>query len=259
MATASKFVNMAKSYIGYSEANGKYKTIINGYNNHKPLPEGYAVKYSDEWCATFVSFIAIKAGCTDIVLKECSCERMINLYKNIGRFITNKTITPRMGDIIFYDWQNNGWADHVGIVEKVEGDTIHVIEGNFNSEVKRRLIKVNNKYICGYARPNYEAEVQTVPKPSKSNSEVAKEVLKGIWGTGSERKQRLTEAGYNYDEVQKLVNDFLKPSEKKKTKEELAIEVIKGLWGSGSERKKRLTEAGYNYNEVQKLVNKKLS
>ena len=46
------------------------------------------------------------------------------------------------------------------------------------------------------------------PEPKKSNNEIAKEVLAGKWGVGSERKKKLTEAGYNYNAIQKIVNKY---------------------------------------------------
>jgi N-acetylmuramoyl-L-alanine amidase len=93
---------------------------------------------------------------------------------------------------------------------------------------------------------------------SKSAAEVAKEVIAGKWGNGEERKQRLTEAGYNYSEVQSIVNELVKTpaaAPKKKSNEEIAQEVIQGKWGNGAERKQRLAAAGYNYAAIQKIVN----
>ena len=92
----------------------------------------------------------------------------------------------------------------------------------------------------------------------KSNAEIANEVIAGKWGNGTERKERLTGAGYNYSEIQEIVNGKLgvKP---KKSVDEIAREVIHGDWGNGSERKQRLENAGYNYSEVQARVNKLLS
>ena len=89
----------------------------------------------------------------------------------------------------------------------------------------------------------------------KTVKELAQEVLAGKWGNGEERKQRLTDVGYNYSDVQKEVNNMASPTAKK-TEEEIAREVIKGLWGNGAERKKRITAAGYDYKKVQKIVNK---
>ncbi|MBQ1534260.1 MAG: hypothetical protein IIZ64_05545, partial [Erysipelotrichaceae bacterium] len=89
--------------------------------------------------------------------------------------------------------------------------------------------------------------------------ELAKEVIEGKWGNGQERYDRLTAAGYNYDEVQGLVNDILHgKTGDKKDLEAVAKEVIQGKWGNGQERKDKLTAAGYNYSEVQALVNKLL-
>lgn len=91
-----------------------------------------------------------------------------------------------------------------------------------------------------------------------SAEEIAKEVIAGVWGNGTERKRRLTEAGYNYTEIQSLVNTLVGKKPPKKTITVLADEVIKGLWGNGAERKERLTKAGYNYTKVQQAVNKLL-
>lgn len=221
---ASKFIDQAKAWIGKKEADGSFKSIIDTYNNHKPLAQGYKVKYTDEWCATFVSAVAIKVGYTDIIPTECSCQRMIELLKKLGSFVENENRTPNAGDIIFYDWSDKGsgdctgWADHVGIVESVASGKITIIEGNYNGGVNRRTIDVNGRYIRGYGVPKYDKEVvkPTPTAPKKSVDVIAKEVIDGKWGVGSERKRRLISAGYNYDEVQAKVNALMsgaKPQE----------------------------------------------
>ena len=91
----------------------------------------------------------------------------------------------------------------------------------------------------------------------KSVTEIAKEVLAGKWGNGDERKNRLTSAGYNYNEVQKKVNE-LATGTAKKSVTEIAKEVLAGKWGNGDARKSKLTSAGYDYNAVQKEVNRLL-
>ena len=85
----------------------------------------------------------------------------------------------------------------------------------------------------------------------KTIDQLADEVLAGKWDNGAERERLLTAAGYDYNAVQKKVNEKLY----KKTVDEIAIEVIAGLWGNGAERKEKLTEAGYDYSEVQRRVN----
>lgn len=161
---ASKAVELARSWIGKKESDGSHKAIIDIYNAHKPLARGYKVKYTDEWCATNVSAIAIKLGYTDIIPTECGCGEMIKLFQKIGSWVEDDGYTPKAGDIIFYDWDdsgkgdNVGWSDHVGIVEKVEGKTITVIEGNYKNAVGRRNLTVNGRYIRGYGVPKYDAE-----------------------------------------------------------------------------------------------------
>ncbi len=164
---ASKVVEQAKAWLGLKEADGSFKPIIDTYNAHKPLARGYKVKYTDEWCATFVSAVAIKLGYTDIIPTECSCSKMIELLKKLGSFVEDDSVTPAPGWLLFYDWQDNGsgdnkgGADHIGIVEKVEGNTITIIEGNYSQSVKRRNIAVNGKTIRGYGVPKYDAETTT--------------------------------------------------------------------------------------------------
>lgn len=162
-----KVVSIAQGYIGYNERDGSHKQIIDIYNSHKPLARGYTVKYTDAWCATFGSVCAIKAGLTDIIPTECGCSAQITLFKNLGSWQENDAHVPQTGDYIFYDWDDNGVGDntgvpdHVGIVEKVVGSAITVIEGNYSDSVKRRTIQVNGRYIRGYGVPNYASKATT--------------------------------------------------------------------------------------------------
>lgn len=211
---ASEIIKLAQSWIGKKESDGSHKSIIDIYNSHEPLARGYKVKYTDNWCATTISALAIKLGYTDIIPTECGCEKQIELFKKIGCFKEDEAVTPKVGWIIFYDWDDNGkgdnkgWSDHVGIVEKVDGKTITVIEGNYGDAVKRRTIEVNAKYIRGYGVPEYDAE--PVKSTKKSIDDIAKEVIDGKWGTGTERKKALIKAGYDYTKVQARVNELLK-------------------------------------------------
>ena len=170
MGQRENLVKTAVGYIGKKEATGGHKPIIDIYNAHKPLAGGYKVKYTDEWCATFVSAMAIKCGITNIIPTECSCERMIALFKKLGAWQENDAYTPKPGDVIFYDWQdsgtgdNTGHSDHVGIVESVNGSVLSIIEGNMSEAVGRRTIKVNGRYIRGYGVPKFKETATTEKK-----------------------------------------------------------------------------------------------
>lgn len=202
---ASKVVEQAVAWLGYKKSDGTHKQIIDVYNAHKPLARGYKVKYTDAWCATFVSAVAIKVGYTDIIPTECGCSKMIDLFKKLGAWDENDARTPNPGDIIFYDWDDNGagdntgYSDHVGIVEKVSGNTITIIEGNYSNSVKRRTLKVNAKYIRGYGVPKYDKEVvQNVTKNNETVCTVSiKQLSKGDKGNTVKALQILL-IGYGY-------------------------------------------------------------
>ena len=266
--TAQDLLNVARGWLGCSESNGTHRQIIDLYNATKPLPRGYAVKYSDEWCDTFVSACGIKAGCTDLIGRECGCEQHVNIFKQMGIWIEDGTIKPQAGDIILYNWDtsvqpNNGYSDHIGIVESVNGYTITVIEGNMNERVGRRNIRIGHGNIRGYARPRYSTSSgnQSVQpsKPVKDLTTIAKEVISGVWGNGEDRKARLESAGYDFNKVQAEVNRILSGASSKpslKPLSEIAREVLQGKWGNGNDRKSRLESAGYNYQAVQNEVNR---
>lgn len=87
----------------------------------------------------------------------------------------------------------------------------------------------------------------------KSVATLAAEVIAGKWGTGEDRKRRLTAAGYSYADVQAEVNRRLGGS--KKSIDTIAREVIAGQWGNGEDRTNRLEKAGYDPVQIQRRVN----
>lgn len=189
----SNVVSIMKGWLGWSEANGKHKKIIDIYNNYRPLARGYKVQYTDEWCATAVSAAFIKAGLTDIGFTECSCNRMIDLYKEKGRWEERDSYVPKIGDIIMYDWQDNGIgdnagsADHVGFVAAINGTSITIIEGNKNESVSYRSINVNGKYIRGYCLPDYASKaskpVEIVSTATYSKTAFIRDIQKAFGAT----------------------------------------------------------------------------
>ena len=159
--TAQDVLNVMRSWLGYSESNGKYKQIIDLYNSHKPLARGYAVQYDDEWCDATVSAAGIKAGAVDLIGTECGVEEHVKIFQKKGIWIEDGTITPQPGDIIVYNWgddtqPNDGYSDHIGFVESVFGKIITAIEGNKGQGVvAQRAVPLRYGNIRGYARPKY--------------------------------------------------------------------------------------------------------
>jgi LysM repeat protein len=139
----------------------------------------------------------------------------------MGIWTESDAYIPDPGDWILYDWDdsgrgdNVGGPDHVGIVEAVTRSKITVIEGNKSKAVGERELSINGRYIRGFVVPKYSAMATSEKK--KSVAVIAQEVIAGKWGTGSTRKKRLEAAGYDYDAVQKKVNEILAAKKKKKT------------------------------------------
>lgn len=176
-------VDTAKSYYGCKESDGSHKKIVDLYNSHKPLARGYALKYTDAWCAGFASAMAIACGLTDIIPTEVGCGKHIALFQAKGAWEENDAFVPSPGDYVFYDWQdganykttdNTGAPDHVGIVCEVSGGVITVIEGNLNNAVGYRELEVNGRYIRGFGVPDYASKadaVEEVPTATKGTAE----------------------------------------------------------------------------------------
>lgn len=170
--------NTAKSWLGANERDGSFKPIIDLYNTQRPLPRGYPLQYDDEWCAGYVTAVGLKAGLSEIILGECSCGKMIELYRAKGLWQEDDAYVPRVGDLIIYNWKDGPnyattdcktGASHVGIVVGVKGNTITVIEGNKNELVGYRNLQVNGRYIRGYCLPNY-ASLATQPEEEKEDT-----------------------------------------------------------------------------------------
>lgn len=175
--TRASMIEQAQAWVGRNEADGSFKSIIDTYNSHTPLARGYELKYTDEWCAGFVSAVAIATGNTDNVPLEVSCPRMIQIAQNMGIWQENDGYVPSPADIILYDWDDSGNGDntanpdHVGIVESVSDGVITVIEGNMSEKVGRRSLDVDGRYIRGFITPEYKAGEDNEPQESGGKDE----------------------------------------------------------------------------------------
>lgn len=164
IVSSTIILNQAREWLGLKESDGSFKVIIDTYNSHKPYARGFKMNYKEAWCDCFISALFIKCNATEMIGTEIGVEKHVEIFKKLGIWIEDESITPKIGDIIVYDWQDNGkgdnkgYSDHIGIVEKIDGLKITVIEGNYSDSVKRRTIKVNDRYIRGYARPKYAEE-----------------------------------------------------------------------------------------------------
>ena len=164
-AIREQVVAEARKLLGIKEGTAAHRKIVDTYNTLEKLPRGYTLTEKDAWCAATMSYIGIVLGISHVLLPECSCSRMIELYKAQGCWIEADDYVPKPGDLVMYDWdaksgECTGAPDHVGMVEKVDGKTITVIEGNYDNSVKRRQICVEYVKIRGYCLPDYAILVQ---------------------------------------------------------------------------------------------------
>lgn len=191
MSIRENIISKAKEYLGYKEGNNNDTIFGNWYG----LPH-------NPWCAMFVSYIMNEIGVsTDIVPKFASCTVGTNWFKDRGKFKDNK-YTPQVGDIIFIIWDiGNSTPDHVGIVEKVEGNTVYTIEGNRGDCVCEKSYGIGSAYIFGYGIPDYENGQATVE--NKTENEVEQQITYSLIKKGSKgnlvriAQEKLIQKGYS--------------------------------------------------------------
>lgn len=203
---------------------------------------------------------------------NCNAENFIERAKNTyGLEISS---VPTLGGIMV--WQKgtlsgNDGAGHVAVVEKIiDSNTIYTSESGYGGSAFWNSTRrnTNGRWGLGSAytfrgcivNPAIGKVVAPTPTPSakKSVDEVAKEVIRGEWGNGDERYNRLTNAGYNYNEVQAKVNELLNSNKPTPAPTpsvdilDLVRKTIRGDFGNGEARRKAL---GSDYDEVQRQVN----
>lgn len=157
MTVANDIIKIAQGEIGVKESpagsnNVKYNTAYYG---------GAVSGSQYSWCCAFVWWVFKQAGASDMFYgggKTASCTTLMNYYKSKGQLVTDY----KPGDIVFYQFDSDPLADHIGIIEKVNADgSITAIEGNTSvtsddngGAVMRRERK--RSQILAVARPEYK-------------------------------------------------------------------------------------------------------
>ena len=138
-------VSIAKSQIG-TEDGEKY---WQWYGFTEPV----------DWCACFVSWCADEAGLIEdsMIPKFAEVNEGIRWFQEQGRWIDvaeelDYKLSP--GTLIFFDWEQDGVADHVGIVESCKNGMVYAIEGNTRNQVASRYYLHDNTEIKGYGIVN---------------------------------------------------------------------------------------------------------
>lgn len=204
--TSKEYLDICKKYLGTKEGSSKHRKIVDIFNSSKL--KTFPISYDDAWCSAFISAMAIESGCTDIIPISANCDEMYKKGVVMGIAIPKDKWIPKMGDIVFYDWDLNGKLDHVGAVETMSKNIIHVLEGNKNNSVSYRDINYKNATITKIIRPRYKTVSKK--KSYKNYCDAAIRVINGYYGNGDERENKLEKEGYSYKKVQAIVDILLK-------------------------------------------------
>lgn len=150
---AENVVLIAQSQMGYQESRKNFRLADDGITRKGYTRYGawYGNEYGD-WCAMFAAFCIRYAGVSaEQMPVNSGCAAWISELKNAGMYVGSQTKQSKSGDLVFFDLDQDGSADHVGIVEKVqESGTLKVIEGNSADMVKENEWAAEDAKILGY-------------------------------------------------------------------------------------------------------------
>lgn len=232
--TANQVLDIYRSYLGVDKYSAKHSQMVADYNKVTPRPVGYALKSSDDYCDAGFTVVFDKAGASDLVGRECGVERHKSIFKQKNIWLG--LARPQVGDAIIFRWDGNrnGFAHHIGIVEKVSGDTITTIEFNTvvngTSTVARRTYKWNTSVIQGYARPKYGNA--TVTEEAKESKKVNQHIVVTI-----ENLRAFNQPSSSATIVENIKKDYVKNID-------MTIEAEGYIWGgwiSSADGKRRYT------------------
>lgn len=234
---ADYFLAYCKKYIG------KAVLVLDWEAQNNPL----FGKNDLEWCLKWCSYVQKKTGIKPLIYIQKSAMEAV---KKAGY---NLWVAQ------YPDYEQTGYQAHPWN------------EGAYNCIIRQytsvgRLsgyagnLDLNKAYISAASWNKLAGKAKKTSASTtvkKSVNTLAKEVLAGKWGNGTDRKNRLTKAGYDYNKVQAAVNKLVKASQMSADNvvNAVAHEVIAGRWGNGQERIDRLKAAGYDPDKIQQRVN----
>lgn len=200
-----------------------------------------------EWCLKWCNYVYQKTGIKPLIYIQKSA---MDAVKKAGYGLW----VAQYPDYVETGYQEHPWN-----------------EGKYNCLIRQYTsvgklsgyngnLDLNKAYISAaswHKLATKAVKIVTIKPVKKNVNTLAKEVLAGKWGNGTDRKNRLTKAGYDYNKVQAAVNKLVKASQMSEDKiiNAVAHEVIIGKWGNGQERINRLKAAGYNPTIIQNKVN----
>ena len=120
----------------------------------QPYWSWYGFNSRVEWCACFVSWCYGQMGLSEPRFAACQSQG-IPWFQSHGQWGARGYDNLAPGDAIFFDWNLDGRADHVGIVIGTDGSRVYTVEGNSGDACKIRSYDVNYECIKGYGLMNW--------------------------------------------------------------------------------------------------------
>ncbi len=145
---AVDLLGVAATQVGYAE----------GANNANKYAESYG-NANQPWCGFFISWCARQANIPTAVIPDTG---MSSIFKNIGTYHARSSgYIPQPGDILMYDYDADGSADHVSIVEKYTASDkkVTVIDGNWSDKVSRHTASMTDSDVMGFTTPTYTTKI----------------------------------------------------------------------------------------------------
>lgn len=238
---ANNFVNTVKPYIG------RAILVLDWESNQNPKFSDYA--YAIKW----LSLVKAKTGITPFIYMSKSVCRQFDwsaIAKEVPLWCAEYANNSPTG------YQDNPWTDSKGF-GAWDNCAIYQYSSHGRLNGWAGNLDLDKAFISAEEWDVYASRTDAHAATPKTVDELAQEVIEGKWGNGTDRKAKLSAAGYDYAAVQAKVNEIagaVTASGKKKTITELAKEVISGKWGNNPQRKKALIAAGYDYAAIQKKV-----
>jgi GH25 family lysozyme M1 (1,4-beta-N-acetylmuramidase)/LysM repeat protein len=200
-----------------------------------------------EWVKTWCDYVYDKTGVRPIVYVQASAISRLSGIGDYGLWVAQYANNEPTG------YQEHPWNEDAytcAIRQYTSSGRLAGYNGNLDLDIAYMDATAWHKYA------NPSGDYKPAEPVRKSNEQIAEEVIAGAWGNGEDRKNKIKQAGYDYNAVQDIVNE--KTQHVRKSNDEIASEVIAGKWGDGNDRKNRLEQAGYDYNAIQNIVNQKL-
>ena len=120
----------------------------------QPYWSWYGFNSRVEWCACFVSWCYGQMGLSEPRFAGCQSQG-VPWFQSHGQWGVRGYDNLAPGDAIFFDWDLDGRADHVGIVIGTDGSRVYTVEGNSGDACKIRSYDVNYECIKGYGLMNW--------------------------------------------------------------------------------------------------------